>query len=123
MSVDKSLEQETKKENFIGTQFPLKTPRIIKKGFSKIIFSMKEEKFEINTRKEGNDKVIHEIERFLVSNTTGEDYEQKYRNWILEEKKNSRKRNINWVIKAIILIPLLIFAIYFGACIIASMNN
>ena len=123
MSVDKLLEQERKKEYFIGTQFPLKTPRIIRKGFYKIIFSMKGEKFEINTSKERNDKVIHEIERFLVSNTSGDNYEQKYNNSTLQEKKNTRKRNISWVIGAIILIPLLIFVIYIGASILAAINH
>ncbi len=67
----KIREQVNKKKHFIGFQFSIKEPKIIKiLDFYKIIFSMKGNIFEINTSKERNYKIIHEIENFLMSYTS-----------------------------------------------------
>jgi len=67
--IERLVEQKNKEKLFIGYQFPINNPSIIKKRVYKIIFSMKGGKFEINTNKE----VIPMIEKYLISKTSGED--------------------------------------------------
>lgn len=67
--IERLVEQKNKEKLFIGYQFPINNPSIIKKSKSKIIFSMKGGKFEIYTNKE----LIPMIEKYLISKTSGED--------------------------------------------------
>jgi len=70
--IEKLTEQKNKKKYFIGYQFPIKEPKIMKKSHCNIIFSMRGEKFELNLCGWGNDRIFPEIEKFLISMTSSE---------------------------------------------------
>ena len=118
--IERLVEQKNKEKHFIGYQFPMNNPSIIKKSVYKIIFSTKGRKIEIKPfkLKESNYNIITEIEKYLISKTSGEDYEDKYKKWKLVENKKKRNRTLIWAIAAIILIPLICIAIYIGIIII-----
>ena len=123
--VERLVEQKNKKKHFIGYQIPISNPSIIKKSVYKIIFSTKMGKIEIKPfkLKESNYNIFTEIEKYLISKTPGEDYEDKYKKWKLVENKKKRSRTWGWVIAAIILIPLVSIAIYVGIVLIILMSH